>query len=139
MGKLQNESRFTPLHHDLQDVIVNVLANDQVERFLPKPQPLRPAPLLHHLPVNGPRVSIAKAELEDASHQVVQGSDKSQIEPMHAAFDHVRVQVQRMYVHRQRIGFWCRAALSMVLLSVLGFVCYYVIAHSAQLEISHFL
>jgi hypothetical protein len=166
MGKLPRESRLTPTHHDLQDVIVNVLATDQVERFTPKspssrsyasrpqaalyqsaiPEPSPHASVAPRVSVApstsvaprasvAPRVSIASTKQETQSCPPLQSKG---IEPMHATYDHVRVQIQRMYVHRQRIGFCLRAALSMVLLFVLGFVCYYLIANTSRIELSHF-
>jgi len=135
MGKMQRESGFASTHHDLQDVVVNVLAADQVERFSPRSEQQRPKMPSQQTLASAPRVSLARAKREALS---VVAQRRQSVEPMNETLDHVRVQVQRMYVHRQRMGFWFRAALSMVLLSVLGFVFYYLVANTSQVEMSNF-
>ena len=52
--------------------------------------------------------------------------------------DYVRIQVVRMYVQRKLLGFWFRAALSTLLLSVLGVVCYCFLKTLPAIELSRF-
>ncbi len=140
MGKTQTESRLISTHHDLQDVIVNVLAADQVERS--SPLPVKPNSLIavpESLPQQAQR-NTPIVRLPNAKRKTLCTIAQPHLyfEPMHETVDHVRVQVQRMYVHRQRNGFWIRAALSMLLLSVLGFVFYYLMSNSPSVELSNF-
>ncbi len=143
IANLQRESRFTPTHHNLQEIVVNVLAADQVERIPEKrrmpDQRGQAAPLLKgRSQLTSDRLtafSQPKTNLE--ASRLVTLRDVN-VEPLNKTLDRVRVQVQKMYVSRKRFGFWLRATLSFALLSVLGIVFYCVVSSSSEVELSSF-
>ncbi len=138
---MQIEARRNPSHHDLHDVIVSVLAVDQVDqvdqvdRRFPSEEPclLEKQPKLRF---GGSRESDPFKSSQDKLNSIV--TRQLGAEPMNDTLDYIRIQTQRMYIRRQRVGFWQKAVLSLLLLSVLGFVFYFFLASDRSIELSSF-